>query len=79
MFKRSTASLNSEFSFSQTSCRTNYEEPSLRFYLPIAGGKIDGFMPLPTALSRSETQTTSCKIWTRIADFISYNENSEQK
>ena len=31
--------LNSEFSFSQTSCLTKAEEPSLSYYLPIAGRK----------------------------------------
>ena len=32
--------LNSEFSFSQTSCLTKVEEPSLPYYLPIPGGRI---------------------------------------
>ena len=29
-----------EFSFSKTSCLTMAEEPSLPYYLPIAGGRI---------------------------------------
>ena len=39
-FKRSLTGLNSEFSFSLTSCLTKAEEPSLPYYLPIAGGRI---------------------------------------
>ena len=38
LFKRSLTGLNSEFSFSLTSCHTKAEEPSLSYYLPIAGG-----------------------------------------
>ena len=45
IFKRSLTGLNSEFSFSQTSCLTKAEEPSLSYYLPIAGGRIIGFIP----------------------------------
>ena len=37
-FKRSLTDLNSELFFSQTSCLTKAEEPSLPYYLPIAGG-----------------------------------------
>ena len=50
IFKRSLTGLNSEFSFSQTSCLTEAEEPSLPYYLPIAGGRIIGFIPFPSAL-----------------------------
>ena len=32
------------------------------------------FMPLPRALTRSETQTDSSRIWTRVTDSISYND-----
>ena len=39
--------MNSEFSFSQTSCLTKAEEPSLPYYLPIAGWRIIGFIPFP--------------------------------
>ena len=39
-FKRSLTGLNSEFSFSKTSCLTKAEEPSLPYYLLIAGGRI---------------------------------------
>ena len=47
IFKRSLTGFNSEFSFSLTSCLTKAEEPSLSYYLPIAGGRIIGFIPFP--------------------------------
>ena len=37
IFKRSLTGLKSEFSLSWTSCLTKAEEPSLSYYLPIAG------------------------------------------
>ena len=43
-FKRSLTGLNSEFSFSPA------EEPSLPYYLPIAGGRIIGFIPFSRVL-----------------------------
>ena len=67
IFKRSLTGLNSEFSFSQTSCLTKAEEPSLPYYLPIAGGRIVGFIPFPRALVLCEMQSVSSKIWTRVA------------
>ena len=45
IFKRSLTGLNSEISFSYTSCLTKPEELSLPYYLPIAGGRIIGFIP----------------------------------
>ena len=39
IFKQSLTGLNSEYSFSLTSCPTKAEEPSLPYYLPIAGGR----------------------------------------
>ena len=50
IFKRSLTGLNSEFSFSYTSCLTKAEEPSPPYYLPIAGGRIIGFIPFPRVL-----------------------------
>ena len=47
IFKRSLTGLYSEFSFSYTSYLTKAEEPSLSYYLPIAGGRIIGFIPFP--------------------------------
>ena len=75
IFKRSLTGLNSEFSFSYTSCLTKAEEPSLSSYLPIAGGRIIGFIPFPRVLVQCEMQSVSSRIWTRIAVFISYGDN----
>ena len=51
------------------------EEPSLSYYLPIAGGRIIGFIPFPRVLVLCEMQSVSSRIWTRIAAFISYGDN----
>ena len=47
IFKWSLTGLNSEYSFSETSCLNKAEEPSLSYYLPIAGRRIIGFIPFP--------------------------------
>ena len=60
---------NSEFSF------TKAEEPSLPYYLPIAGGRIIGFIPFPRVLVLCEMQSVSSEIWTRVAVSISYDDN----
>ena len=57
IFKQSLTGLNSEFSFSETSCLTKSEEPSLPYYLPIAGGRIIGFIPFPRVLVLCEMQS----------------------
>ena len=62
IFKRSLPGLNSEFSFSWTSCLTKAEEPSLSYYLPIAGGIIIGFIPFPRVLVQCEMQSVSSRI-----------------
>ena len=74
-FKRSLTGLNSEFSFSKTSCLTKAEEPSLPYYLPIARGRIIGSIPFPRVLVLCETQSVSSRIWTRVAVSISYDDN----
>ena len=51
------------------------EKPSLSYYLPIAGGRIIGFIPFPWVLVLCEMQSVSSRIWTRIAVFISYGDN----
>ena len=71
IFKRSLTGLNSEFSFSLTSCLTNAEEPSLSYYLPIAGRRIIGFIPFARVLVLCEMQSVSSRIWTRVVVFIS--------
>ena len=75
-FKRSLTGLNSEFSFSETSSLTKAEEPSLSYYLPIAGGRIIGFIPFPRVLVLCEMQWVSSRIWTRVAMLISYGDNN---
>ena len=75
IFKRSLTGLNSEFSFSWTSCLSKVEEPSLSYYLPIAGGRIIAFIPFPKILVLCEMQTASSRIWTRVAVSISYDDN----
>ena len=74
-FKRSLTSLKSEFSSSQTSCLTKAEKPSLPYYLPIAGGRIIGFIRLPRVLVLCEMQLAWSRIWTRVAVSISYDDN----
>ena len=76
IFKRSLTGFNSEFSFSLTSCLTKAEEPSLSYYLPIAGGRIIEFIPFPRVLVLCEMQSVSSRIWTRVAVFISYDDNN---
>ena len=75
IFKRSLTGLNSDFSFSSTSCLTKAEEPSLSYYLPIAGGRIIGFIPSPRVLVLCEMQSVSSRIWTRVAVSFSYDDN----
>ena len=67
--------LNSEFSFSLTSCLTKAEELSLSYYLPIAGGRIIGFIPFSSILMLCKMQSFSSRIWTRVAVFISNDYN----
>ena len=50
-FKRSLTRLNSEFSFSKTSCLTKAEEPSLSCYLPIDGGRNHWIHTFPKSIS----------------------------
>ena len=71
ILKWSLTGLNSEFSFSLTSCLTKAEEPSLPYYLPVAGGRIIGFIPFPMVLVLCEMQSVSSRIWTRVAVSIS--------
>ena len=72
VFKRS---LKSEFSFSKTSCLTKAEDPSLPYYLPIAGGRIIGFISFPRVSVLCEMLSVSSMIWTRVAVSISYDDN----
>ena len=74
-FKRSWTGLNSEFSFSWTSCLTKAEEPSLPYYLPIGGGRIIRFIPFPRVLVLCEMQSLSSWIWTCVAMSNFYKDN----
>ena len=49
--------------------------PSLLYYLPIAGGRRDKFMPFPRPFVWNEMKTASSKVWTLIADSCSYHDN----
>ena len=50
------------------------EEPSLPYYLPIAGGRIIRFIPFPRVLVLCEMQSVSSRIWTRVTVSISYDD-----
>ena len=67
--------LSSEFSFSYISCHSKVKEPSLSFYLLIAGGKIVGCIPFPSLLALCEMQTAWSRIWTWVTMFISNDDN----
>ena len=71
IFKRSLTGFNSEFSFSWSSYLTKAEEPSLPYYLPIAGGRIIGIKPFLRVLGLCEMQSVSSIIWTCVAVSIS--------
>ena len=75
-FKAEFNSLNSEFSFSLTSCLTKAEEPSLSYYLPIVGGRVIGFIPFPRVLVLYEMHLAWSRIWTLVAVSISYDDNN---
>ena len=51
------------------------EKPSLPYYLPIAGGRIIGFIPFPRVLVLCEMPSVSSRIWTRDTVSISYDDN----
>ena len=51
------------------------EEPSLSYYLPIAGGRIIRFIPFPRVLVLCEKQSFSSRIWIRVTMSISYDDN----
>ena len=67
--------LNSEFSFSETSCRTKVKEPSLPNYLPIAGGRIIWCILFSGLAALGKMQTSSPRIWTQAIWSISYDDN----
>ena len=74
-FFTSLRDLNSEFSFSLTSCHTMVKEPSLSYHSPIAGKRIIGFMPFTRVLAPCEMQTDLSWIWTQVTMSIFYDKN----
>ena len=73
IFKLNLTGLNSEFSFSYTGYLTKTEEHSLSNYLPIAEGRIKGFIPFPRVLVLCEMQSASSRIWTHVTVPITYD------
>ena len=73
--ERSTTSLLSEFI--KTVCLIKVKEPNLAYYSPIARVWVgrEGFIYFPRVLSRSWTQTSSFRIWTRDTNSVSYDRN----
>ena len=79
IFKRSLTGLNSEFSLNSEFPRL-VASPRLKnsvcpTILPIAGGRIIGFIPFPRVLVLCEMQSVLSRIWTRVAVSISYYDN----
>ena len=60
------------FAFSLTDCLINNKEPSLPYYLLIAGEREQ--LSFPRALAQNETQIALTRVWTQVANFISYND-----
>ena len=80
IFKRSLTGLNSEYSFSLTSCLTKAEEPSLSYYLPIAGGRVIGFIPFPRLLVLCEMPSVSSrKIFMHNSESTRYDRRKRSK
>ena len=63
------------FSLFYTGCLTQANEPSLIYYLSIAGGRRDWFISFSWALVQSKILTTLLRIWTQISSSISYENN----
>ena len=57
-FKWVKTGMNSEFSFSYICCLTKSKELSVPYYLYIACGRLDWFMPFSRTVGWRETQTT---------------------
>ena len=63
------------FSFFYTGCLNKAKEPSLLYYLHIAGRIIVGFIPFPGELVLCEMQSALSRIWTYVAVSTSYDNN----
>ena len=75
IFKRCLTGLNSEFFLLLDLLPHQGWRTSLPYYLPIAGGRLIGFIPFPRVLVLCEMQSVSSSIWTRVAVSISYDDN----
>ena len=75
VFKQNLTGFISEFSFSESGYHTKIKEPNLPYYLPIAGGRIVGFIPFLRVLALREKPTASFRIWTLFTMSISYDNN----
>ena len=64
-----------EFFFSKTGYLNKAQEPSLFKCLPIIAGRTDWWIPFARGSVWGEMQTVSSRIWTWIADLISYKNN----
>ena len=62
------------FSFFLTGYQTKIKEHSLAYYSPLAGGRIIGIVPFPIVLAPCEMQAVSCRVWTRVAVSISFDD-----
>ena len=69
--RKNTTGLNSLFSFFLIGYLTKTKERNLPMEL--------GFMPFTRALTRITIRTASFKIWTRVTDSISYDNNRYAK
>ena len=71
--------MNSELLFSKTNYLTKARDPSLSYYLLIAEDRKNGFMSFPRVLTKSKMPRASSRIWTQVADSISYADNHYAK
>ena len=76
IFKQSLIGMNSDFFFSLTSCYTKVKETSLPYFVLIAERRIVEFISFLRVLVLYVIQTALSRIWTLIAVFISYDDNS---
>ena len=70
-FSRSTT----VFFFSKTGWHTKIKNPGLPYYLSIAKRGMTGYIPFPRELALSKMQTALFRIWNRIAESTSYEDN----
>ena len=64
---------NSKLSYSKTGCHWKVKEPSLSYYLPIARGRIVGFMSFPRVAAVFKLQIILFTIWSGVT--VSFDSN----